>query len=223
MGKKTEGKKRTEYKTEYYTDYEYRGGFGILDALFGPKEVKRSRQIPYTVSDDSAKKKLEKEIDQIMQKSRDEIDRCKRNIKKSERQLKQRKKETEIAKNDLNYYKQKLAVDKETLEKLKTKANQELLNALKRKIMLQLEEFCSLPDGVIAQTVTEYIDETMEKNEKLICEKTEQYYDERVKSILEAYEKEIEGRKTDNRLKYGDYKEDIAKITKIRKELTNEE
>ena len=63
----------------------------------------------------------------------------------------------------------------------------------------------------------------MEKNEKLICEKTEQYYDERVKSILEAYEKEIEGRKTDNRLKYGDYKEDIAKITKIRKELTNEE
>jgi len=34
---------QSESHTESYTAYEYRGGFGIMDALFGPKEVTRYR------------------------------------------------------------------------------------------------------------------------------------------------------------------------------------
>lgn len=226
LGKQPEVKKRTEYKTEYYTDYEYRGGWGILDKFLGPKEVTKSRQIPHTVRDDTAKKRWAQARDRILNETRGEIDRYrsevdadKNRIKNSERQIKKKKKDVDLAKEDLEYYQQKLNQDKAMLENLRTKANQEMLNLLRNSVIRQLEDYLSFDDGMVAVTVKDYIEEVMEKNSRLIFNKTEQFYDTRVKKVIETYEQEVKGKKNANDLKYGDYKADIEKIAVIREEL----
>lgn len=226
LGAQPEVKKRTEYKTKYYTAYEYRGGLGILDALLGPKEVTRSKRVPHTIVDDGARKRWVKERDRIRNETQAEIDCCrarvdadKNRIKNSERQMKKRKGDIALAKEDCEHFRQKLDQDKAMLDNLKKKANRELLDSLRNSVVQQLEAYCSFEDGTIAITVKEYIEEVMKKNSRLIERKTEQFYDERVKKVIESYEQEVEGKKNGNILKYGDYKADIEKIIKIQEEL----
>lgn len=230
LGAQPDVVKRTEYTTEYYTDYVYRGGFGILDALFGPKEVTRSKKVPHTIVDDSAKKRWVKERDRIRNATQGEIDCYRREvdadanrIKNSERQMKKKKGDVALAKEDLEHYKKKLAQDEAMLENLKVKVNLELLNSLRNSVIRQLEEYCSFDGGAIASTVKEYIEEVMEKNSSLIYSKTEQFYDERVKKVIDSYEREVEGKKKDNILKYGDYRDEIEMISRIREELADAE
>lgn len=228
LGAQPEVEKRTEYRTEYYTAHEYRGGFGILDALLGPKEVTKSKSVPYTIVDDEARKRWVKERDRIRNETQGEIDRCrasvdadKNRIKNSERQMKKGKGDVALAKEDWEHFKQKLDQDKAMLDNLKKKANRELLNSLRNSVIQQLEMYCNYEDGTIAVTVKEYIEEVMKKNSRLIEKRTEQFYDERVNKVIESYEQEVAGKKKDNILKFGDYKADIEKIIKIQEELAD--
>lgn len=227
LGVQPKVEKRTEYTTEYYTDYEERWG---IFKIFGKKEVRRSQQVPHTFTDDSARKKWVKKRDEIQRAAQVEIDRCReevdadRNrIKSSERKIKKKKEDAESVKNDLVYYENKLALDKALLDDLKEKANQEMLNTSRNSVLQQLREYCDFDSGTISLTIKNYIKETIEKNGDLIYRKTERYYDERVKQILDTYKREVDDKKQNNLLKYGDHKKDIEKIMKIRKELENEQ
>lgn len=230
LGARPEVRERTEYRTEYVTVYTYRGGLGILDKLFGPKEVSETRRVPYTIVDDSARKSWIKERDRIRAATQGEIDRYRRAVDADrtrmtniQRQMRKKRGDVDLAKEDLNYYEQKLDQDRAMLENLKGKVNQELLDSLRNSVLRQLEEHCSFDGGTIAATVKGYIEEVMEKNSRIIYSKTEQFYDERVKKVIESYEREVEGKKSDSILKYSDHKEDMDKIVKIRKELADAE
>jgi len=226
LGCQPEVEKKTTYTTEIYYDYEYRGGLGIMDKLFGPKRVKKSKSVPYTTIDDSKRKAWVKERDKILASCNPEIERLqsaldsdKNRINNAEKMVKKAKVDEQQAKEDLLFYQLKYENDKKTLDNLKKKANQELLISLRNSIVSQLEKYCDYDEGIIATVIKDYVNETIDTNRIIICEKTAEFYEARLESLIGIYKNEISGKTEANNQKYVDYESELIKIKQIRKEL----
>lgn len=222
LGVKPAVEKKTTYKTE--VNYEYRGGLGFLDAILGPKRVER--RVEQTTIDDSKRKAWVRERDRIsdsyngkIEELQSILDADKNRISSAEKILKKAKLDEEQAKDDLEFYKQKYYSDKKTLENLKRKANQELLNSLRNSLITQLQAYCNYDNGAIAIIIRDYIDETIDINSKIISEKTTEFYETRLNALINSYKNEIEGKVQANNEKYINYEDELSKIKNIRKEL----
>ena len=214
--------KKTTYKTQ--VDYEYRGGLGFLDAILGPKRVER--RVEQTTIDDSKRKAWVRERDRIsdsyngiIEEFQSILDADKNRISSAEKILKKAKLDEEQARDDLEFYKQKYYSDKKTLENLKKKANQELLNSLRNSLITQLQAYCNYDNGAMAVIIRNYIDETIDINSKIITEKTTEFYETRLNALINSYKNEIEGKVQANNEKYTNYEDELSKIKNIRKEL----
>lgn len=226
LGSQPEVEKKTTYTTETYYRYEYRGGFGIMDKLFGPKRVKKTKNVPHTIIDDSKRKAWVKERDKILASCNPEIERLqsaldsdKNRISNAEKMVKKAKVDEQQAKEDLLFYQQKYEDDKKMLDDLKKKANQELLISLRKSLISQLEKYCDYDEGNIATVVKDYVNETIDTNRIIICEKTAEFYEARLESLIGIYKNEISGKTEANNQKYVNYESELIKIKKIRKEL----
>lgn len=222
LGTMPDVEKKTTYHTE--TDYEYRGGWGIIDAICGPKEVKR--KVAHTTIDDSKRKAWVRERDRILASCNREInelqskvDADKNRISGAEKVLKKAKIDEKQAKEDLDFYKQKYDFDRKTLENLKKKANQELLISLRNSLINQLEKYCDYENGDIAIIIRDYVDETIKINSEIIFQKTTEFYETRLNALINIYKNEIAGKAQANNLMYVNYGDELRKIKNIRKEL----
>ncbi len=228
LGAKPAVETKTTYTEESYTDYVYRGGWGIRDAILGPKKVTKTRQVPHTYKDDSKQRAWRKERDKIFSAYNPEIERLQNELDIEENQLrsiknmiKKSKKDAEQAEEDLKFYQDKYKTDKKVLENLKRKANQELLNSLRNSITSQLTAYCDFDEGEIACVIKEYVDSTIDVNRNIICEKTAEFYETRLDSMVNVYQSEIDGKSDLTNKKYDDYKKLIVEIKEIREELYN--
>lgn len=226
LGAQPEVERGYYYTTEYYTAYEYRGGFGILDSIFGPKEVRKSKQVRHDTYDDSKRKAWVANRDRIIRETSGEIERHRSQmdadqgrLRTLESRIRQQKENKERAEKERQYLKEKLAKDRALLEDLKRKANTELLETLKVDVKRQLESYCDDRNGEVAVIVREYIENVIEKNRNVIVEKTKQFYDQRFEDTRRMYQNEIEGRRESVAARYGDYSKQLVKIEQMRKEL----
>lgn len=219
---------KTIYTTEEYYEDVYRGGFfgGIADFFFGPKSVRKTKEVPHTYTDDSKRKAWIKERDSIFASCNPEIERLqaeldadKNRVLTAKRNANKAKIDEQQAKEDLQFYQHKYDADKKTLENLKKKANQELLSSLRNSLILQLEKYCDYNEGDIAVVIKEYMNDTIEVNRKIICEKTAELFESRLNALIGVYRNEIEEKTDANNQKYVDYENELEKIKQIRKEL----
>ena len=201
LGAQPDVEENTTYITETHYEYRYRGGLGFLDYVFGPKEVAVERKVPRTTIDDSKRREWVRERDRILASCNSEIEQLqsildtdKNRISGAEKMLKKARLDEQQAKEDLEFYKQKYDSDKSTLENLKRKANQELLNSLRNSLITQLEKYCDYENGDMAKIVREYVNETIEKNSKIIRDKTAQFYEVRLEALVDTYKNEINGK-----------------------------
>lgn len=223
LGVMPDVEKKIIYET--VVDYVDRGGFGIiLDKLFGPKRVER--KVSKTKIDDSKRKAWVRERDAILASCNRKIDELqsildadKNRIFGAEKILKKAKIDEEQAKEDLEFYKQKYDSDRKTLENLKKKANQELLNSLRNSLITQLEKYCNYENGDIAEAIRDYVDNMININSEIICKKTTEFYETRLNSLIDLYKNEIEGNVQANNAKYINYEDELNNIKKIRKGL----
>lgn len=223
LGVMPDVEKKIIYET--VVDYVDRGGFGIiLDKLFGPKRVER--KVSKTKIDDSKRKAWVRERDAILASCNRKIDELqsildadKNRIFGAEKILKKAKIDEEQAKEDLEFYKQKYDSDRKTLENLKKKANQELLNSLRNSVITQLEKYCNYENGDIAEAIRDYVDNMININSEIICKKTTEFYETRLNSLIDLYKNEIEGNVQANNAKYINYEDELNNIKKIRKGL----
>lgn len=226
LGDPPDVKRDYYYTTEYYTEEVYRGGLGIVDGIFGPKKVKRSRQIKHETIDDSQLKAWQTQRNQIIESAnieirryKSQVDAAQNRVRSLKTQLSQQKQKQDRAQKDYEYYKNKLDADKKLLEDLRKKANQELLEALRKKVRQQLEIYLDHKDGAIATVVREYIDQVIRTNKRIIIEKTEHFYDQRFDQMRRMYQDQIEGRRQQAAAKYGDYSEQLLVIRQMRRKL----
>lgn len=223
LGVMPDVEKKIIYET--VVDYVDRGGFGIIfDKLFGPKRVER--KVSKTKIDDSKRKAWVRERDAILASCNRKIDELqsildadKNRIFGAEKILKKAKIDEEQAKEDLEFYKQKYDSDRKTLENLKKKANQELLNSLRNSLITQLEKYCNYENGDIAEAIRDYVDNMININSEIICKKTTEFYETRLNSLIDLYKNEIEGNVQANNAKYINYEDELNNIKKIRKGL----
>lgn len=227
LGALPELEEKTTYTTETYYVEESRRGLGkVIDWLFGTKTVKKTRSVPHKTMDDSKRRAWIKQRDQILASCNPEIERLqtdlaadKNRISTAEKILKKAKMDEQHAEEDLAFYKQKYEDDKKTLENLKHKANQELLNSLRNSLIAQLEKYCDFNEGGIASVIKEYVEDTIEENRVIIREKTAEFYEARLEQLIGSYQAEIDGKADTNNQKYTNYENDIEKLICIRKEL----
>lgn len=134
--------KETKYRRETY--YEYRGGLGILDAIFGPKE--RTRSVPY--SDDSNQQKWKKKKSDIETKYREKENQINAQSRMLETQKKQYDDEikhlekTEAArKKDIKSTQSLLETKIDYLNNQREKVKREYLREAKKSILENVHEY----------------------------------------------------------------------------------
>lgn len=134
--------KETKYRRETY--YEYRGGLGILDAIFGPKE--RTKSVPY--SDDSNQQRWKKKKSDIETKYREKENQ----IHAQSQMLETRKRQyddeikhlekTEAArKRDIKSTQSLLETKIDYLNHQREKVKQEYLRESKKSILENIHEY----------------------------------------------------------------------------------
>lgn len=134
--------KETKYRKETY--YEYRGGLGILDAIFGPK--KRTRSVPY--SDDTNQQRWKKRKSDIETKYRDkenQINAQSRMLESKKRQcddeIKHLEKTEAARKQDIRSTQSLLETKIDYLNNQREKVKQEYLREAKRSILENIHEY----------------------------------------------------------------------------------
>lgn len=153
-----------------YTDYVYRGGFGIIDALFGPKEVMRYR----TVRDDSAGHKWDQRRARIQNAYAVKNDSLSKELAAA-----RRRKNNILARQDVNQTKLKtieekisqlekvIALESEKLEQEKRHAEEEHMELRRASLQQQVEEYLLSGNGVLAR---------VQENRASIAEKFEKAF-----------------------------------------------
>ena len=134
--------KETKYRRE--TCYEYRGGFGIIDAIFGPKE--RTRSVPY--SDDSKQQRWKKSKSDIETKYREKENQinaqcrmleCKK--RQCDDEIKHLEKTEAARKQDIRSTQSLLETKIDYLNNQREKVKQEYLREGKRSILENIHEY----------------------------------------------------------------------------------
>ena len=134
--------KETKYRRETY--YEYRGGLGILDAIFGPKE--RTRSVPY--SDDTNQQHWKKRKSDIETKYREKenlINAQMRMLESKKRQcddeIKHIEKTEAARKQDIRSTQSLLETKIDYLNNQREKVKQEYLREAKRSMLENVHEY----------------------------------------------------------------------------------
>lgn len=155
---------RAEERTEYYTDLVYRGGWGILDRLFGPKEVRR----PKIVRDDSAGQAWDREKAKIQNTFIGTIANLERQRNAALRAAERAKGDTtaavqrrEMARNRVNELEEKIQWEKKVLEENKKKAAAEFLAFYKRDLCKQVQDYLICGDNSVLNQMIEGIKEEL--------------------------------------------------------------
>lgn len=156
-----------EYETSY-TDYEYRGGLGFLDSLFGPKEVTRWR----TVRDDSKGKEWDRKKAQIQNSFLTKYDQLSRELSAAKRRQSMMSAQQNINRDRLKILNErirKLETDiereKKLLEKTKKQAAQEYLNLRRTSLKKQIRNYLFEKEDIFSQ-MTERIKSIAVSTEK---------------------------------------------------------
>lgn len=141
-------------RSERYTSYEYRGGFGIMDALFGPKEVTRYRE----VRDDSEGAAWDRKKAALLNPLIEADLKLKKQLeaaKRSELRLRSAREDKETvyqkACQRVEELEKKVRVEEETLRHKKEYAAQEYLASYKKHLIEQIERYLFGETGVEAQ------------------------------------------------------------------------
>lgn len=128
--------KETKYREEHC--YEYRGGLGILDTIFGPKE--RMRSVPY--SDDTNQqrwKKMKSDIETKYREKENQINAQSRMLESKKRQyeyeIKHLEKTEAARKQDIRSTQSLLETKIDYLNNQREKVKQEYLREAKRSIL----------------------------------------------------------------------------------------
>lgn len=155
---------------ESYTDYVYRGGFGILDRLFGPKEVTRYK----TVKDDSAGKTWDRRKAEIQNAFVVRNDSLSKELAAARRQkarvsamLDTNQAKVRSIEEAIRQLGDKIALEREKLEQEKRQAAQEYLELRRKSLHQQIQAYLLGESGVLAET---------EGTMKSIAEETEQAF-----------------------------------------------
>ena len=134
--------KETKYRKETY--YEYRGGLGILDALFGPKE--KTRMVPY--KDDTNQQRWKKQKSEIETKYRTRVNEIEDNIRRLDSKKKQYdediehlKKTEPTRKKSIQRTQSLLEAKMNYLNKQKKQATQEYLKNAKNSVMNNIHQY----------------------------------------------------------------------------------
>ena len=127
-----------------WTDYEYRGVLGILDALLGPKKVKRSK----IIKDDSAVKEWEAKKAKINNAYNEKLSELKRKLHAAERARDRHRTEVEGASKNYAEAQSRIAslekqikIEEDILQAKKTKAAMEFLAKFKRDLLKQVSSY----------------------------------------------------------------------------------
>ena len=155
---------RAKERTESYTDWEYRGGFGILDRLFGPKKVTRSR----VVRDDSAGQAWDREKVNIQNTFVETIAKLERQRTAALRAAERAKGDTavaeqrrEMARNRVNELEEKIQWEKKVLEESKKRAAAEFLAFYKKNLCTQVKDYLLCGDNSVFNQMIEDIKEEL--------------------------------------------------------------
>lgn len=179
--------KKKEERPETY--YEYRGGFGILDKIFGPKEKKRW----VTYYDDSAQQSWKKKKSDIETKYREAENR----IKSQRRILDDKKKQCsediryihsmeEARQEEIRNMESLLETKIENLVVQKEKARQEYLRESKKAVLESVHLYLTEQiEEIFVDNFTNSILENKKRVEGLIFSLYEMSYKERILSLTE--------------------------------------
>lgn len=167
LGNRPAAKERQEsYEVEVY-----RGGFGFLDALFGPKVVTRYR----TVKDDSAGKAWDVKQAQIQNEFTIKQSELIKSLGAAQRRqqtllAEQQRNESKIANlgQKIQDLEQRLAAEKATLEAKKKYAADEYLTQRKKALTYQMELYL-LGDGGVFQQIEDSIRKNICAAENDLC------------------------------------------------------
>lgn len=174
--------KATE-RQESYIDYVYRGGFGILDKLFGPKAVTRYR----TVRDDSAGQAWDQKCAKIEHAFLEKNDQLTKELGAA-----QRKKDRLLAQQAttqqrlagleerIRTLKQDIAIETQKVEKEKKQAAQEYLSLRKDSLKRQIRTYLLGDGGVL-----EYAEKAMASTVQTVEQSFEALAMERFTKALE--------------------------------------
>lgn len=156
-----------EEREESYTDYVYRGGLGILDALFGPKEVTRYR----TVYDDSKGEAWDRQRAKIQNDFAVKNDDLTKRLAAAQREKKRISARQDVnqaklrsLEDKIRRLKQDIALESEKLRQEKELAAQEYLELRRSSLHQQVRSYLLGDSGILAQA---------EKNTAAAAEKIE--------------------------------------------------
>lgn len=151
-------KPKVEERWESYTDYEYRGGLGILDAIFGPKAVTHSRP----VKDDSAAKdwdakkaKIQNTYTEKMAELTPQLNAATRAAEKAKKESGEASQRYLEAKKKVLEREQAIKREEEVLAEQKKHAAQEFLIQCKKNLCHQVEEYLLREEDSILAQVTD--------------------------------------------------------------------
>ena len=141
-------------RSESYTTYEYRGGFGILDSIFGPKEVTRYREVRDDSEGTAWDQKRAALLNPLIQASL-QLKKQLEAAKRSELRLRNAKEDQEEAyqkaRQRVEVLEEKVRMEEKTLQHKKEYAAQEYLSSYKKHLIGQVEHYLFGEAGVETQ------------------------------------------------------------------------
>ena len=207
--------KETKYRRETY--YEYRGGLGILDAIWGPKE--RTRSVPY--SDDTNQqrwKKMKSDIETKYREKENQINAQSRMLESKRRQcddeIKHLEKTEAARKQDIRSTQSLLETKIDYLNNQREKVKQEYLREAKKSILENIHVYL---DETIYEILYDNNQSVLEENSKranqVVISLFEVSFETRIKLLNQKLE-QINGTKS-----YENTADLLSLITKCNQKL----
>ena len=207
--------KETKYRRETY--YEYRGGLGILDAIWGPKE--RTRSVPY--SDDTNQqrwKKMKSDIETKYREKENQINAQSRMLESKRRQcddeIKHLEKTEDARKQDIRSTQSLLETKIDYLNNQREKVKQEYLREAKKSILENIHVYL---DETIYEILYDNNQSVLEENSKranqVVISLFEVSFETRIKLLNQKLE-QINGTKS-----YENTADLLSLITKCNQKL----
>lgn len=186
-----------ERKTRKVTEERYRGGWGIKDALFGPKTVTVDKEY----FDDSRCQKWEEDLRDIKAKSRENRDRLNRqismlesNVISKEENLKHTQMDKQKAEQAYQNAKKQLAEKEEELKFFEEKAMKEFFEVKKNEYIKLIANHLIDAQNSVLQIRSDCLRENLDKNMAMIKSNAKNWYDETHDANLKTIDSLINGR-----------------------------
>jgi GTP-binding protein EngB required for normal cell division len=177
-----------------YTAEEWRGGFGILDSLFGPKKVTRYKN----VTDDSLGQKWDSEKIKISNRYHKELVKLKRRSDNEHREYEHRKIEYSEAQNTRRVREAELQQQRkihdanvEKINQEKKYAEQEYLKAFKDSLCQQIKQYLLGADNGVLHQLNQNMAETFKQIVPIFEKIAIDHYESAMKQRIEELDAAI--------------------------------